>query len=133
MGMENAPGHGSMFGVVDSMQNMTRAMAELLQFLPKNFVWPTRMDVSPFIVITEWGRSNLRMGIRESVWLMARPDGVRMQANFRPDLPDESEAEFDAATAAGWLQELTKNWKWDARRRNGMTSSSISTPGVDSP
>ena len=54
-----------------------------------------------------------------------------MQANFRPDLPDESEAEFDAATAAGWLQELTKNWKWDARRRNGMTSSSISTPGVN--
>ena len=37
MGMENAPGHGSMFGVVDSMQNMTRAMAELLQFLPKEF------------------------------------------------------------------------------------------------
>ena len=94
MGIENEPGHGSMFGVVDSMQNMTQAMAELLQFLPKNFVWPTNVNVSTFMVITEWGRSNFRESIKESVWLVATPDGVRMNANFRPNWPHDHAPEF---------------------------------------
>ena len=37
MDIENSPGHGSMFGVVDSMRNMTSAMEELLRFLPNKF------------------------------------------------------------------------------------------------
>ena len=38
MGIENSQGHGSMFGVVDSLNNLASAMTELLQFLPEDFV-----------------------------------------------------------------------------------------------
>ena len=126
MGIENSTDHGSMFGVVDSMQNMTRAMEELLQFLPRDFVWPTNVSVSTFMVYAEWGRDDSRERATESVWLVATPEGVRMNADFRPDWPNCEVLEFDAATAAGWLQELTKNWEWDASQSDGRSGSSLS-------
>ena len=59
---------------------------------------------------------------------MADPEGVKMNADFRPDWPDCGASEFDAKTAAGWLEELTRSWEWDASRgassltRRGMAN-----------
>ena len=58
MTIEGKEGLGSMYGVVDSMRNMTRAMEELLEFLPQDYVWPTNVNVSPFSVYAEWGRDS---------------------------------------------------------------------------
>ena len=132
MAIENSQGHGSMFGVVDSLRNMTNAMEQLLQFLPEDFVWPTILDVSPYSVYAEWGRDNTEEGTGESMWIVARPEGVVMNANFRPDWPACGASDFDAQTAAGWLKELTKNWTWDASRSNGRTQSSLSRPSMNS-
>ncbi len=126
MAIENSEGYGSMFGVVDGMRYMTNAMEELLRFLPKDFVWPTIMEVSPFSVYAEWGRDDTQEKTGEAMWIVARPEGVVMNANFRPDWPACGASEFDAQTAARWLQELTKNWTWDASRSNGRTESSLS-------
>ena len=132
MGIENSHGNGSMFGVVDSMRNMASAMEELLPFLPENFVWPTILTASPFSVYAEWGRDDTEERGKESVWIVATPDGVRMNANFRPDWPDCGASEFDAHVAAEWLQDLTKNWKWDASHYDGRTQSSLSRPSMNS-
>ena len=128
MSIENNSGYGSMYGVVDSMRNMTSAMEQLLQFLPENFVWPTIATVSPFSVYLEWGhRDETTAGgeRRGCVWIVAGPDGVVMNADFRPDWPDCGASGFDAETAAGWLRELTQNWEWDASRSGTGTSSSL--------
>ena len=133
MDIENSPGHGSMFGVVDSMRNITSAMEELLRFLPNKFVWPTIVTVSPFSVYVEWGRrNNIEEGRREAVWVIASPEDVRMNADFRPDWPDCGASAFDAQVAAGWLQKLTTNWEWDASRSDGRTTVSLRRPSMDS-
>ena len=119
MSIESRGGYGSIYGVVDSMRNMTCAMEQLLRFLPENFVWPTIATVSPFSVYWEWGQRDdtTEGGKRKgSVWIVASPEGVVMNADFRPDWPDCGASDFDAETAAGWLRELTKNWEWDASR-----------------
>ena len=126
MPIENANGHGSMYGVVDSMHNMTDAMEALLLHLPADFVWPTIFNVSPFSAYAEWGRDDSTSGSTErAVWLVASPEGVVMNANFRPGWPDCGAADFDAQTAAEWLQQLTNNWEWEASREGGRTSSSM--------
>ena len=130
MGIEHSHGNGSMFGVVDSIRNMADAMEELLRFLPENFVWPTVIDASPFSVIAEWGRDNFTDAMKESMWIIATPESVHMNANFRPDWPDCGASEFDAQMAAGWLRELTKNWTWDASRSGGRTHSSLTRPSM---
>ncbi len=107
-----AQGHGSMFGVTGSMRNMTEAFEGLLQFLPKDFVWPTMVDVSTFSVYAEWGRNSADVdaavevhdllehdtiqGVQRAVWLVAYPDGVKMNANFRPGWPECGASDFDA-------------------------------------
>ena len=48
MGIEGSQGNGSMFGVVDSLRNMTSAMEEILRYLPEDFVWPTVVTVFRF-------------------------------------------------------------------------------------
>ena len=126
MSIENSPKHGSMFGVVDSMRNMTQAMEELLQHLPENFVWPTTVTVSPFSVYVEWGRENTEEEMNESVWLVADSNGVKANANFRPNWPECGAMTFDAQSVAEWLQTLTVNWEWDASQLDGITSSSLS-------
>ena len=123
MGIENTQGYGSMFGVVDSLRNMTQAMEELLKFLPEDFVWPTHVDISPFSAYVEWGRDNSYESGGESMWMVADPNGVNMNANFRLGWPECGAANFDAEIAAGWLKELTKNWEWDAHR--GATTGSM--------
>ena len=45
---------------------------------------------------------------------MADPEGVKMNADFRPDWPDCGASKCDAETAAGWLRDLTRGWEWDA-------------------
>ena len=116
-------GQGSMFGVVSSMRNMIQAFEELLRFLPDNFIWPTILEVSPFSAYAEWGRRDTtEERMVKSVWMVADPSGVRMNANFRPGWPECGAADFDARTAAGWLQELTKNWEWSASQSDGRST-----------
>ena len=133
--------HGSMFGVTASMRNMTEAFEELLQFLPKEFVWPTIMDVSTFSAYAEWGRDstedvNPPVGLHDlehvtihgewrAVWLVAYPDRVKMNANFRPGWPECEVPDFDARTAAGWLLELTANWEWSATQTDGIYGTTL--------
>ena len=140
-------GAGSMFGVVESMRNMTEALEELTEFLPEEFVWPTAWDVLPFSVCAEWGRSTMDSdadvddtqiqdnitladgtpleGVQRAVWLHADERGVKMNATFRPGWPQCGASDFDARTAAHWLEELTRGWKWKVARYNGITSSSL--------
>ena len=125
MGIEGSENHGSMFGVVDSINNLARALEKLLQFLPSEFVWPTIISASPYSATAEWGRDNASEEMTEAVWLHANPDGVKMNANFRQGWPDVDPSDFDAQIAAGWLSQLTKNWKWDAQQSNGHISSTL--------
>lgn len=126
MSVEGTQGNGSMYGAVDCLRNMSQAMEELLAHLPANFVWPTIVNVSPFSVYVEWGRrESTTDNERESVWLIASPSGLVMNADFRPDWPGCGAAKFDAKTAAGWLLELTKNWEWSAEDNGSRTSSSL--------
>ena len=125
MNIESSDGRGSTFGIVDSLLYMTKAMEELLVFLPADFVWPTVFQASPFSVYVEWGREDTQQKMGESVWLIASPEGVVMNTNFRPGWPDCGASEFDAQEAGTWLQELTKNWKWDASRSESRISSSL--------
>ena len=126
MSIENTNGYGSMYGVVDSMRNMADAMEQLLRFLPEDFVWPTIFEVSPFSVYAEWGRDDTTSGsVERAVWLVASPEGVVINANFRPDWPGCGAADFDAAMAAEWLQQLTITWEWEASREGDRTSSSL--------
>ena len=118
-------GYGSMFGVAGSMRNMADTFEALLRFLPKNFVWPTIVDVSPFSVYAEWGRQKTTDRMERSVWFIADPNGVKMNANFRPGWPECGASDFDAQTAARWLQELTANWEWSATQNGSITSSSL--------
>ena len=133
--------YGSMFGVTASMRNMTEAFEGLLQFLPKDFVWPTMVNVSTFSVYAEWGRlsanvdaavedhdlleHNTIQGVQRAVWLVAFPDVVNMNANFRPGWPRCEVPDFDARTAAGWLRELTANWEWSATQTNGTIRTTL--------
>ena len=138
MHVEGTQGRGSMFGAVDSLQNMTRAFEALLEFLPDGFVWPTSFDVSPFMVYASWGRTETEIRDRtnenaESLWLVANPEGVKMNANFRPDWPQCGAADFDAETAAGWLKDLTKNWEWSAEQSGEQHSSSLSRGSMHTP
>ena len=119
MPTESESSYGSIYGVVDSMRNMTSAMEQLLRFLPENFVWPTLTTVSPFSVHWEWGHRDQyldKWSNKGTVWMIASPEGVVMNADFRPDWPDCGVSKFDAETAAGWLRELTQSWEWDASR-----------------
>ena len=127
MGIEGSQGNGSMFGVVDSLRNMTSAMEETLRYLPGNFVWPTIVTVSSFSVLLEWGqRDNTTEHSTETVWIIASPEGVKMNANFRPDWPECGASDFDAKIAAEWLLGLTKNWEWSSERgSDGITSSTL--------
>ena len=129
MTIENSDGNGSMFGVVDSLNNLASAMTELLKFLPQDFVWPTIQDVSPFSAYAEWGRDDTTEDMDKSVWLIASPEGVVMNADFRPNWPECGASEFDAKIAAEWLLELTKDWEWEATRgQGGNISSSLRRP-----
>lgn len=130
MSIETSQDHGSMFGVVDSLNNMARALEDLLRYLPDKFVWPTTWRVSPYTIYAEWAREDTEEEVKESVWLVATPEGVRMNATFRLDWPECGASEFDAQTAANWLLELTKNWRWDAVRTDGRTQSSLSRPSM---
>ena len=125
MTIEGKESLGSMYGVVDSMRNMTQAMEELLEFLPQDYVWPTHVNVSPFSVYAEWGRDSSKDQMGESVWLVANSEGVVMNANFRPDWPECGASGFEAQTAAEWLQELTENWEWSAEKSNGRSGSTL--------
>ena len=131
MSIENSSEYGSMFGVVDNMRKMTQAMEDLLRHLPENFVWPTYVKVSPFSVYFEWGRENTNDEMEESVWLIANEDGVRANANFRPDWPGCGAIKFDAQSVSEWLQKLTRNWEWDASRSGGNISSSLSRKSIN--
>ena len=124
-GVENQDGKGSMYGVVDNLGRMTKALEETLAFLPENFVWPTNVAVSPFSVYLEWGRDNSEERGVNSVWVIANAEGVVMNADFRPDWPDCGAAEFDAKTLAGWLKELTQKWEWGASQNGSTTSSHL--------
>lgn len=128
MVIENSPSLGSMYGCVDSLHNLSSALQEILGYLPDDFVWPTILDAKPFGAYAEWGRHDTQEEMERSVWITATPEGVKMNANFRPDWPDCGASDFDAQIAAEWLQELTKNWSWNATRSGGHVSSSISQP-----
>lgn len=128
MNIEGVDGRGSMYGVVDGLRNMTAALESLLEFLPENFVWPTICQASPFSVYAEWGRDDTTQRDEEgygSVWLIANPEGVMMNADFRPGWPGCGASPFDAKEAAAWLLELTQNWQWDASRSGGKMGSSL--------
>ena len=129
MGAESLQGRGSMFGVVDSQRQMVQAMEELLMFLPDDFVWPTQWHISPFSAYVELGRDNSTEEMTQSVWFTASPEGVKMNANFRPNWPECGASDFDAKVASEWLLELTKNWEWNVTRRDGGgISSSLRRP-----
>ena len=133
MTIENSPSLGSMFGCVDSLHNLSTALQEILGYLPDDFVWPTILNTAPFSAYAEWGRFDTTEPMDKSVWITANPEGVKMNANFRPGWPECGVSEFDAKIAAEWLVELTRNWKWDASRgSDGITRSSLSRPSGDS-
>lgn len=124
--IENVDGRGSMYGVVDSMRQLTRTFEELLKFLPTDFVWPTLIGVGPFSSYVEWGRDDATEARSEpAVWLTANADGVHMNADFREGWPNVEVLEFDAQIAAEWLQALTRNWKWGANRFSSTVSSHL--------
>ncbi len=127
MSIEGTNDHGSMYGVVDSLRSMTDAMEQLLQYLPEDFVWPQLVSVSPYSVNFDWGhRDSFEEPLgKPAVWIIAAPEGVVMNANFRPGWPECGASAFDAEIAAGWLLELTKGWEWGASREGGHTSSSL--------
>ena len=93
------------------------------------------VNVEAFSVYAEWGRYSADVdatvenhdlleddtiqGVERAVWLVAVPEGVKMNANFRPDWPMCGVSDFDAYTAAVWLRELTANWEWSATQTNG--------------
>ena len=129
MVIESTNSNGSMFGVVDSLNKLAGAMTELLRFLPEDFVWPTIQHVSPFSACAEWGRDDTTEDMDKSVWLIASPEGVVMNASFRPNWPECGASDFDAKIAAEWLLELTKDWEWNATRRpDGKISISLRRP-----
>ena len=111
MGIEGSPGHGSMYGVVDSFRNAANALSELLRHLPADFVWPTNVTVDPSSVYLEWGRDNSEQPMGAAVWLMASPEGVVMNSTLQPGWPCAA-LDFNAQLAADWLKELTKDWQW---------------------
>ncbi|MCY4018904.1 MAG: hypothetical protein OXG39_05815 [Chloroflexi bacterium] len=122
---------GAMFGVVDSLKNMSQSFESLSQHLPEDFVWPTYVKVSPFGIYVAWGCESIDGEMEESVWLTANPDGIQANANFRPDWPDCGAIAFDAQTVAEWLLELTQNWRWDASRSGSKISSSLSRKSMN--
>ena len=133
MTIENSPSLGSMFGCVDSLHNLSSALQEILGYLPDNFVWPTILETAPFSAYAEWGlRDSTTETARGAVWIHATPEGVKMNADFRPNWPQCGASDFGAKEAAEWLLELTKNWTWDATRSDGRTSSSLSRPTTES-
>ena len=123
--IENVDGRGSMYGVVDIMRQLTRALEDLLEYLPTDFVWPTIVDAQPFSGYMEWGRDDSTQPSEHAVWITASPEGVHMNASFPPGWPEVEVLDFDAETAAGWLKDLTRNWIWDARHSGGVNSSSL--------
>ena len=127
MNLEGSPGHGSMFGVVDSMSNLAKAMEDLLRFLPADFVWPTIVKVSPFSIYIEWSaRDDTTEYTREAVWIIANPDDITMNDRFGSGQPTRETFEFDPQLAAEWLKQLTKNWKWTAEQgEDGISGSSL--------
>ena len=89
MPTEKESSSGSIYGVVDSMRNMTSAMEQLLRFLPENFVWPTLTTVSPFSVLWEWGHRDKyldKWSNKGTVWLVAGPGGCQDERRFSPGL-----------------------------------------------
>ena len=56
--MESVNGRGSMYGVADSVENMSNAMKEMLKYLPGDSMWPMVWKVSPYQVYAEWGSAN---------------------------------------------------------------------------
>lgn len=118
---------GSMFGIVASMGNMTQAFEELLRFLPKDFVWPTILNVTPFSVYAEWGRDDTTESMEKAVWIIADSSSVRMNADFRPGWPECGASDFDARIAAGWLQELTQYWEWQVTQNDKGTTGWVLT------
>ena len=134
MTIERSPSLGSMFACVDSLHNLSTALQEILGYLPDDSEWPTIQESAPFSAYAEWGQRNSVTGKAErgAVWIHATPEGVKMNTDFRPNWPECGASDFDAKIAAGWLLELTKNWKWDASRSaDGITRSSLSRPGSD--
>lgn len=123
--IENVGGRGSMYGAVDTLRHMTKAMEELLEHLPADFVWPTMFDVSAHSGYIEWGRDDSTAAQEPAVWMVASPEGVHMNASFRPNWPDVEALDFNAAIAAGWLKDLTRNWIWGANRDGGITSAHV--------
>ena len=123
--IEDSDDHGSMYGVVDSLDHLTRALEQLLRRLPKEFMWPTIVEASPFSAYAEWGRDSTTEALGEdepAVWLVASPFGVRMNASFRPGWPDGEAPDFNAEIAAEWLKTLTKYWKWQINVVDGRIS-----------
>ena len=124
-GFENVDGRGSMYGVVDTMRQLTRALEDLLNFLPADFVWPTQFSLKPLSTYVEWGRDDPTAPSEPAVWLTANAEAVQRNANFRPGWPHVAVLEFDAQTAAEWLQSLTRNWVWEASHSGSTISSSL--------
>ena len=110
-----------MYGVVDNLRNLSKAMDELLPFLPEDFVWPTIVGFSPFQTYLEWGvRDDAQESERGSVWITVGADGIKMNADFRPDWPECGATKFDAELASQWLKELTKNWQWGSEPERSL-------------
>ena len=112
---------GSMYGVVDSMHNATEAMRQLEEHLPKGFMWPTDVDVSPGRVTIRWAQAPLkelgRTTLGDSVCLEATPAGVTMRAFFRQEYPYVAgvNEKFKADVMAALLIALTRDWSWEVR------------------
>ena len=127
MGIEGSPGHGSMYGVVDSVRNAADALSELLQHLPADSMWPTNVSVSPYSVYMEWGRDNSEQPMAVAVWLVASPEGVVMNSTLQSGWPCDA-LDFNAQLAADWLKELTQAWRWDADPSGGHCSTVLQRP-----
>ena len=127
MPVEGMNGNGSMYGVVDNMHVMAGVLEELLQYLPKDFVWPSIVGFSPFSAYLEWGhRENTEGREKGNVWLTVNSGGcVRMNYDLRPGWPECGAEEFNAAVCAEWLKELTKNWEWEAGHEGSTTHTQI--------
>ena len=109
-----------------SLRHILEALEELDAVLPDGFLRPTRFSIGAYMVNAEWGRNDAKQPMNESVWLVARSDGVVMNANFREGWPDCGASEFDAAVAKDWLLDLTQNWEWHSENReDGRTTESV--------
>ena len=114
-----------MFDFTQSLRHMADAMEQLDGILSEKFIRPTNFGIGAFDVYAEWGRNESTETTVDSVWLVARKDGVVMNANFREGWPECGASDFDAKQASEWLLDLTRDWEWEFKRDGSTTSESI--------